>query len=1205
MSRAAGADARRQARHARSLLLVLVLSGVVVLIGLATAANASWGTGGTGVGVATVATLPPPVEATASSVGDRVDVAWVAATPPEGSLDGYVVTRSDGSTRVQACGTDPTRPGTLVPAGTLACVDTSVPDGTYRYEVTAVFRSWTARSDASPSVLVEAPVQAVALAPGAVNAALTGTDLFYRPWVAGSLELVDTVTSVQAGPASASFPDVATTGWQHPAETVTTGTGGSPTTAYRSSAYTWGALPGTPGPQTVTGRDTRGGRVDTVLTLVPDGTGPTGGALTVNGTVAGPAQPTSYANTTFALARTDYAGDTGSGMASSVLTVESAPLANGSCGGYAAATVLAGAPSQAGLATGCYRYTLTGTDRVGNASSISTVVQVDTSAPTQVLTLGSGVAAAQTGGTVYFRAVAGSFTLGSALTDAESGPLSVTFPLVSTTGWTHAADVDSTGTGAVPTLAYGPSSYSFTNVAAALATHSVVGRDRAGNTVTTAVAFTKDNTGPTGGVLSVAGTAATTGGATAFNNTGAFVIGTRTDYAADAAAGVAASVLTVASAPLTANTCGAYGTATTLTGSPDQSGLATGCWRYTLTGTDRVGNTTSVATTVKVDLVAPTGGALTVNGVGADSAGTTSGPTNAASFPVNLRTDWTDAESGLASSPLGLASTPYTSGACGTTFTNASPATVTGNPAQTGLATKCWRYTLTGTDNAGNASAVSTMVKVDVTAPTGGALTVNGGVASAGGSTTFNKTGAFAIGVRTDYTDAAAGIDTSVLSLAFAPLAGGSCGTFGTATTLATGTPAQSGLTTGCWRYTLTGTDLAGNTTSISTIVRVDLVAPTGGALTVNGLAADAAGTTGGPTSASSVPIDLRTDWSDAESGLAGSSLTFGSATYSGGTCAAFSGSTAIVGTPTQTGLTTKCWKYTLTGTDNAGNASAVSTTVRVDVTAPTTGALTVNGGIASGVGTTTTASSGSFTIGTRTAGTDAASGLASSDLTRSFASLSGSTCGSFGSTTTIVGSPAQTGLATGCYLYTLTNTDNVGNTVQISTTVKLGLYASAVALTNGTGGIAGRVEQGDKIVVTFSDDLAVASMCSAWTGNASDQTISGNNQASVTLTDGGAGNDSLSVSSSTCTFGFGGLALGSTAYTTATVSYGGTGAAATTVTWSAAARQLTITLGQVSGTGPATVTASIATYTPSTSVTTPTGVPAGGSLATASVKQF
>ena len=59
------------------------------------------------------------------------------------------------------------------------------------------------------------------------------------------------------------------------------------------------------------------------------------------------------------------------------------------------------------------------------------------------------------------------------------------------------------------------------------------------------------------------------------------------------------------------------------------------------------------------------------------------------------------------------------------------------------------------------------------------------------------------------------------------------------------------------------------------------------------------------------------------------------------------------------------------------------------------------------------------------------------------------------------------------------------------------------------------------------------------------------------------------------------------------------------TLAWTASAHRLTITLGQVPGTGPATVASSVATYTPATTALNPSGVPVGGTFATANVKQF
>ena len=124
-----------------------------------------------------------------------------------------------------------------------------------------------------------------------------------------------------------------------------------------------------------------------------------------------------------------------------------------------------------------------------------------------------------------------------------------------------------------------------------------------------------------------------------------------------------------------------------------------------------------------------------------------------------------------------------------------------------------------------------------------------------------------------------------------------------------------------------------------------------------------------------------------------------------------------------------------MTGADAAGNTTgAAALTFTNDSNPPTGGALTVNGG---SIYSTT----GSFPIDVRTDYSEAQSatesGLASSTLTRASASLTNDSCGGYSAPTTISGAPAQT-LPTGCYLYTLTGVDNVGNSVSVSATVKV-----------------------------------------------------------------------------------------------------------------------------------------------------------------------
>jgi hypothetical protein len=254
-------------------------------------------------------------------------------------------------------------------------------------------------------------------------------------------------------------------------------------------------------------------------------------------------------------------------------------------------------------------YALTVADQAGNTAARSLTFVNDSTAPTNALSLGaSPVGAFLSGTTLYFKANAdGSFTLQDSVTDTGIGPASVTFPAIGASGWTHAAETVTSGSGAPPTIAYASGSFTWT-AGAVTPSGSVTATDGVGNSTATSISFVPDVTGPTGGALTVNGTAASAAGTSSVDGDGSFTIGTRTDYNADAGAGFATSVLTREAATLAADgtTCGAFGAATTIAGSPAQTGLGEGCYRYTLTGADRLGNTSSIATTVKVDTTAPT-----------------------------------------------------------------------------------------------------------------------------------------------------------------------------------------------------------------------------------------------------------------------------------------------------------------------------------------------------------------------------------------------------------------------------------------------------------------------------------------------------------------------------------------------------------------------------------------------------------------------
>ena len=210
-----------------------------------------------------------------------------------------------------------------------------------------------------------------------------------------------------------------------------------------------------------------------------------------------------------------------------------------------------------------------------------------------------------TGTTAFYRpAGSGSFDVTASSTDAQSGILDYGFPVLA--GFTGSgAGATRTYTLATPTEPNGAKPVTARNQALL-------------SSAATNFTLTSDAVGPTGGALTVNTVAASGGGSQSYDGDGAFTIGARTDYSADATSGFATSTLTREQGTLNADACSAYGAPTTLVGTPAQSGLATGCYRYVLTGTDNVGNTSTVTTVVKVDTSAPAAPGLVLADSSAD-----------------------------------------------------------------------------------------------------------------------------------------------------------------------------------------------------------------------------------------------------------------------------------------------------------------------------------------------------------------------------------------------------------------------------------------------------------------------------------------------------------------------------------------------------------------------------------------------------------
>lgn len=319
--------------------------------------------------------------------------------------------------------------------------------GSHTFGVRAVIGSSVGPATSySWSVDTVPPTQSIAPAAGASGAYLSGSTLYYDGNAAGSFELADTVSDGGSGPASASFPGIAASGWTHPAEVVSTPSGGP----YTSSTLSWTSGASAPAGYVVTGADRAGNTTATTLTFVNDSTAPTGGALTVNGTAATAAGSSSQAtnSTSFTIgSRTDFS-DSGSGLRTSTLTVQSESLSGSTCGAagsggpFTSATTITGTTQPSGIAAGyCYVYTLTGADNVGNVAQVTTTV-IDN-------TLGFKVTAQPSSAT------AGTATGASAvvLTAIKNGAPDTTYTGATLT-WTGASNSPS---GASPTLPANPS----------------------------------------------------------------------------------------------------------------------------------------------------------------------------------------------------------------------------------------------------------------------------------------------------------------------------------------------------------------------------------------------------------------------------------------------------------------------------------------------------------------------------------------------------------------------------------------------------------------------------------------------------------------------------------------------------------------------------------------------------------------------------
>jgi hypothetical protein len=160
-------------------------------------------------------------------------------------------------------------------------------------------------------------------------------------------------------------------------------------------------------------------------------------------------------------------------------------------------------------------------------------------------------------------------------------------------------------------------------------------------------------------------------------------------------------------------------------------------------------------------------------------------------------------------------------------------------------------------------------------------------------------------------------------------------------------------------------------------------------------------------------------------------------------------------------------------------------------------------------------------------------------------------------------------------------------------------LAPTALALIDGATQ-PGRMQEGDTIQVTYSQPLAVASVCGGATDDTQPMTMPG----VVQLVDGGgtSGHDLVTVASPSCTGGlhFGSISLGSPAFATSAHRFDAV------ITYTPSNRRITILLGARNSGGPqpAKVDASVtATYTPDPAMMTSDGRTTGGTTSSTGIQ--
>jgi hypothetical protein len=355
-------------------LAALLLAACAFALVSAGGAYAYWTLSATGPGAAAAATVGAGAKPTTSAVSKAVTVSWSASTLSNGvAVSGYLVKRyAFGGETVQSA-----LAGCVGTIAVLTCTEAGVPEGEWQYTVTPVFgANWQGHeSTRSEKLAIDTtgPVHALSLT-AATDAYLSGSTLYYKGNAAGSFKLVDALSDPISGAVSVTFPAIATTGWTHGAETVSTPTGGP----FVSDAFTWSANPSKPSGYALSGLNGAGLTTSDPLTFTSDTTAPSGGSISyTNGTLTTLSVPLTLAT----------GSDSGSGVDTAAAAVkrDETTQSGNKCrtfpGTYATAVTLVGGADTSVVSGYCYMYEYVVPDNVGNSVTYTSASVAKVSVP--------------------------------------------------------------------------------------------------------------------------------------------------------------------------------------------------------------------------------------------------------------------------------------------------------------------------------------------------------------------------------------------------------------------------------------------------------------------------------------------------------------------------------------------------------------------------------------------------------------------------------------------------------------------------------------------------------------------------------------------------------------------------------------------------------------------------------------------------------